>query len=55
MEQNKTVYKSFTTYDFRTSFSQIVRDIHNGKFDAAIITSYGRNIGVFLPHPDAEK
>jgi len=52
MEQSKTVYKSFTTHYFTTHFSKILRDIQKGKFDAAIITSYDRKVGVFFPHPD---
>ena len=39
--------------DFKTHFAQILRDIQKGKFDAAIITSYDRKVGVFFPHPDA--
>jgi hypothetical protein len=53
MESKNTVYKSFTTQQFKTHFAQILRDICDKKFDAAIITSYGRNVGVFFPHPDA--
>jgi hypothetical protein len=54
MEHPKTVYKSFTTHQFKTHFSKILRDIQMKKFDAAIIKSHDRNVGVFFPHPDTK-
>ena len=54
MEQPNIVYKSFTTHEFKTHFSKILRDIQMKKFDAAIIKSHDRNVGVFFPHPDTK-
>ena len=55
MEQPNTVYKTFTTHEFKTHFSRILRDIQMKKFDAAIIKSHDRNVGVFFSHPDTQK
>jgi len=52
MHNQKTNYKSFSTQYFKTHFAQLMRDIKAGKFDAAVIASNGRNVGVFFPHPD---
>ena len=51
----QTRYKYFTTHQFKTHFSRLLRQMTRGDFDAAVITSYGRDVGVFFPHPDADK
>lgn len=55
MERDKTVYKTFSTQYFKTHFAKLLRDLDRGAFDAAVITSNGRNVGIFLPHPDTRK
>jgi len=53
--QDKIVYKTFSTQYFKTHFAKLLREMERDQFDAAIITSNGRNIGLFFPHPDARK
>ena len=55
MQDQKTKYKTFSTQYFKTHFAQLLRDMERGKFDVAEITSNGRNVGLFVPHPDVKK
>ena len=47
-----TNYQTFSTQYFKTHFAKLMRQMERGDFDAAIITSHGRNVGLFFPHPD---
>jgi hypothetical protein len=55
MQSHKTVYQTFSTQYFKTHFAKLLRDMDRGEFDAAVITSNGRNVGVFMHHPDTRK
>jgi hypothetical protein len=42
-------YREFSTLDTKTHLSKILREMERGDFDGAIITSYGRQVGVLFP------
>jgi len=47
---NGKSYRSVSTHAFKTHFSSMVRDMDADKYDGVVVTSYGRTVGVFLPH-----
>jgi hypothetical protein len=49
MIQNNSAYKTVTTQYFKTHFASILRDMEEGKYDGTVVTSHGRNVGVFFP------
>jgi hypothetical protein len=48
MSQAQSVYKTYTTQYFKTHFARILREMDEGHYDGAIITSHGRRVGVFF-------
>ncbi len=47
---NGQTYRTVSTHAFKTHFSAMVRDMDADKYDGVVVTSYGRTVGVFLPH-----
>lgn len=47
---NGMQYLTVSTYDFKRHFSKYLREMNKGEYDGAVVTSYGRTVGVFLPH-----
>jgi len=47
--ENGMRYRTISTYDFKKDFSKYLREMNRGEYDGAVVTSYGRPVGVFLP------
>jgi hypothetical protein len=48
-QNNGKRYKTISTYDFKKDFSKYLREMIRGEYDGAVVISYGRPVGVFLP------
>jgi hypothetical protein len=47
--ENGREYLTVSTYDFKKDFSKLLREMNRGEYDGAVVTSYGRMVGIFLP------
>ena len=47
--KNGQKYITVSTYDFKRYFSKFLREMNKGDYDGAVVTSYDRQVGVFLP------
>jgi antitoxin (DNA-binding transcriptional repressor) of toxin-antitoxin stability system len=52
---NGQSYRTATTHQFKTHFSKFLREMNDGEYNGVVVTSYGRNVGVFLPHSRLSK